>query len=302
MRSCQRNQEIIIINVKTCLSSIKSEKCRLCGSDGKLTDSHIIPDLFIRSLEAKLPTGKSGITQPTSILLSLRSDEVGGLRQRGSWEKKYGLKEHLLCRQCENRFSRYERCFRQLFYGNKKGPIRKIEIGTPFNMEAVFGLPAEIIGVRKLQVNYAKFKLFVLSLLWRSSVAKGKFFSKIDLGPHEAEIAALLNSEDPGPENRYFIVMIDLQFVGYGAEDMIRQPDAFRDEAQRAYSFVLGGFMLVIYVGAEGHLPPVPIRPFCLRGNGDLILVSTKAEPILKKWVVGLKQQGKLTQIIRESS
>jgi hypothetical protein len=47
-------------------------------------------------------------------------------------------------------------------------------------------------------------KLFQLSILWRASVAKGDFFSKVKLKPrHEEEIRKMLLNGEPGKEDRY---------------------------------------------------------------------------------------------------
>jgi len=95
--------------------------CKLCGSPEQLCDSHIIPDFYIRALEARIATGTKGQMQPTSILLSTRAEIEGGQRQRGIWENRVGMKEKLLCLKCENKLSKHERYFRNFFYGTNTG-------------------------------------------------------------------------------------------------------------------------------------------------------------------------------------
>src|SRR5438309_8138673 len=133
-----------MIKTKPTSKTPKPIACRLCGGPGPLTQSHILPDFFIRSLERRVPTGQSGQTQPTSIMMSLRPEEEGGQRQRGYWEKQSGLHEALLCNVCEGRFSRYESYFRNFFYGNKPPPLTKLAVGTPLNLSV--GLDADIVG------------------------------------------------------------------------------------------------------------------------------------------------------------
>jgi len=159
-------------------------KCRLCGTPGKLIDSHVIPDFFIRSLQRQIPTGKSGQPQPTSIMMSLRPGEEGGQRQRGYWEKQSGINEPMLCAGCESRVSQYENYFRTFFYGKNPSPLKKIPVGTSVDLSSFAGLDPDILGVRAVKMDYTQFKLFVLSLVWRASVAKGNFFEKICLGPN----------------------------------------------------------------------------------------------------------------------
>lgn len=270
-------------------------KCRLCGAHGKLIVSHLIPDFFIRSLQREVPTGKLGQTQPSSIMLSLSPEEEGGQRQRGYWEKRSGIIESMLCADCEGRFSRYENYFRTFFYGKNPAPLKKTLVGTSVDLSTFTGLDPDILGVTAAKLNYEWFKLFVLSLVWRASVAKGNFFKKISLGPrHEANLATILKTENPGPDDQYAIFMIDLQHAKYGLEDFVQQPDCVRDGAQRGCSFIIGGFMLVIFIAAAGHRPPDPVGSFCLRASGELLLVSCRANHIVRWWATRLKDAGKI--------
>ena len=104
-------------------------RCSLCKATGKLFNSHIYPDFFIRSLETKIATGAKGQKQPASIALSTRSDVKGGTKQRGYWEKKLGFKQMLLCQKCEMRLSEYESYFRGFFYGKNPAPLQKQVLG-----------------------------------------------------------------------------------------------------------------------------------------------------------------------------
>ena len=268
--------------------------CKLCGASGPLIYSHILPDFFIRSAERLVPKGASGHPQRTSILLSTRPEISGGQMQRGYWEKQVGIKEYLLCAACELRFSRYENYFRTFFYGNAPPPLQKIPVGKPADPGALAGAPSGIIGARFVSLDYCQFKLFSLSLLWRAGVSSGDFFARVDLGPHEARVGAMLNAEKPGVDADYATMLIDLRFGADGLEDFIQQPDYGKIEGQRGYSFVLGGFMLIIVVGAAGHLPPHPLAKYTIKSSGDLVLFSAKADPMLKWWGARLKSAGRI--------
>lgn len=139
--------------------------CKLCNGPGPLIDSHVIPDFFIRSLERRVATGQSGQSQPTSILLSTREEVKGGQRQRGYWERQVGVKEKLLCANCEGQFSRWEHYFREFFYGTHPSPLVKIPVGTPLDIGHASAVVSGLLGARAAHVNYTQFKLFILSLL-----------------------------------------------------------------------------------------------------------------------------------------
>ena len=56
--------------------------------------------------------------------------------------------------------------------------------------------------------DYAKLKLFFLSVLWRSGASSQPFFKSVDLGPHNMEIIrkAILES-NPGDSDFYATVL-----------------------------------------------------------------------------------------------
>src|SRR5205807_8245068 len=100
-----------------------------------------------------------------------------------------GLRERLLCDGCEGVIKRYEDYFARTWYG--QGVLPQF---APEHGEAVVtdGL------------DYAAFKLFHLSILWRASVATREEFRDVKLGPqHEDAIRRMLLAGDPGPADRY---------------------------------------------------------------------------------------------------
>src|SRR5439155_837633 len=53
-------------------------------------------------------------------------------------------------------------------------------------------------------LDYRPFKLCLLSILWRASIAKQALFSHVQLGSkHERTIRQMLIEDDPGPEDLY---------------------------------------------------------------------------------------------------
>ena len=79
-----------------------------------------------------------------------------------------GLRERLLCDECEGRLSRYETYFAGVWYG---------ESGLP----AV--IPEEATAVAKSDLDSVLFKLFHLSILWRASVATINDFAGVKFRP-----------------------------------------------------------------------------------------------------------------------
>src|SRR3546814_10391424 len=80
-----------------------------------------------------------------------------------------GVREQLLCRDCEQKFSKLERYASLVLQG-----------GAPGMDGQRNGSTVPVTGI-----DYAQFKLFRLSLLWRAGVATGRNLERVPLGPHE---------------------------------------------------------------------------------------------------------------------
>ena len=267
--------------------------CKLCCKHAELKHSHIVPDFYIRSLEERENTGSHGIAQPTSIALSTRADFRDGPKQRGYWEKRLGLKEYLLCEECEGKFQKLEIYARHLFYGNSPAPLKKLILGESIFVEPI-DKTGKLLDVRDVTVDYAKIKLYQMSLLWRASVATGEFFRTVNLGAkHEAKLQQFLVRCDPSAEDEYPCVIIDLRYEDGGCEDHILQTTAHRDDqGQRIYSMILGGFQFLYSVSA--HQATEVFQNCSVRPNGKMRLLVGNAEVVLQKWATLLKDAGKL--------
>ncbi len=114
--------------------------CRLCQKPGSLCESHILPNLAYK--ETIDPSG-----HPRMIVVSA----VAG-NPAVDKSKQTGFTEALLCKTCEGVFSRWE-----TYAANKL-----------WN----FPLPAPIQNqITLCDLDYPKFKLFLLSLIWSEHFA-----------------------------------------------------------------------------------------------------------------------------------
>lgn len=271
--------------------------CALCGNRGKLVQSHIIPDFFIRSIQGSKPMGKSGVPQPTSILLSTRPEVDSGEEGRGVWEKRTGLKQAMLCNDCEQRFSKHERWFREFFYG-KTFPLKKKSLGTVVLTVGTPGMP-DYNEIRRIAVDYAHLKLFVLSILWRASKAEGAFLRSVSLGAkHESRLAKMLINDDAGPETAYPVMLGNLKGNDGGSESYIEQPTSDRDDyGYRRSRLNFGGFQFVVYVGSENQPLPDEVMMFSIRPPGVLILPDVDDTPNIQRFASELGRRGGLAKL-----
>src|ERR1017187_7394954 len=213
-----------------------SMKCRLCHKEGDLRVSHIIPEFFRRGGGEYYPTGQGDhlqpFTQPLHATPGMRFDR----KQKGFWERQHGQVEYLLCDHCEQKLSVLEDYVKKFFYG-KSHPIR---LQLPLKEDPFF------------KADYRKMKLFQLSLLWRASVAKGSFFSTVQLtDKHRDKLRQMLLEGDPGSEHRYPCGLSRLtlsprmntllvQHKGT-LEAMLFAPVAHDHGSWRSFMFTMGG-------------------------------------------------------------
>lgn len=153
----------------------RSGVCALCLQPGPLQNSHIIPEF----LYALLYDEKHRYN-----VLSVQHGEPNRIEQKGA-------RERLLCLACERLLNGYETYASLVIKGGAKGISYRREGAIVF-----------------LQgIDYAKFKLFQLSVLWRAGVSSLPFFGHVQLGPHQEQLRKMVYTGDPGRSAEYpFII------------------------------------------------------------------------------------------------
>lgn len=235
--------------------------CALCRADSSLRNSHIIPEFLYDTLYDD---------QHRLHQLSTKPDTKNRLLQKG-------IREPLLCEGCEQRLSVTERYVSLVLNGG---------VGLTYKRE----------GKRLLLegLDYAKFKLFQLSVLWRASISSLPMFSQVSLGPHEERLRQMLLREDPGPPERYGCLMFLLLHEGQLVQDLIVQPTWARLVGHYAYRFVFGG-MVSLYVVSGHELPHYVTENFIQPSGTCIIRLQNMDELVfLIKTVSELHQIGKL--------
>lgn len=215
-------------------------KCRLCQNDRKLCDSHIVPEFLYGDLynaQHKL----MGIT---------------GKGNKGWKPLQKGIREYLFCSACEQHLNeKYEKPF-----------LKQWTIDSP--------LPGHIKqdSTYSAVYDYQTFKLFHLSILFRSSVSFLPTFQEVNLGRHEERIRNMLIIEDPGQEWEYPILAFAvLNGRGKVEKRLISRPICGRHEGHRAYGQIYGGAMWWILVSSHRN------DLFCrvgLQPSGKLTMVA----------------------------
>ena len=207
--------------------------CRLCGVYKTLRKSHIIPEFIYQPMY----DGKH------RFFLMRPNDE------RSVKPLQKGLAERMLCHGCEQMLSRFERYASDVMTGNSY-----ITISQTHDQVRISGL------------DYALFKLFLLSILWRASVSSLEFFKLVSLGPHEEKIRNMIIEERPGRPEEYGCIVTFSGLNGEDISDTMFNPEPFRWAGRRFCKFFFAGANWCFYCDSQ---PPTPhLRRLFLQSDG----------------------------------
>lgn len=210
--------------------------CPLCRNAEPLQNSHVIPEF----LYGPAYDEKHRIGVVTAGLRGLR------LLQKG-------IRERLLCRQCEQ--------------------FLNVHYEQPMSRAWSSLLPGKVHGDSYLLdgIDYRTFKLFHLSILWRASIARGPEWSSVSLGArHEQRLReALLEGAAP---DRDSYPLLGTVFVGPETRrpcfGWVMPPCANRLGSARVYTTLYGG--CAWHVVVANHVVVDPGNPFVLSEGGQL--------------------------------
>lgn len=235
--------------------------CKLCGEENPLKKSHIIPEFIYGSLYDE--------KHRFHILSTLKATKNAKLQK--------GIREHLLCEVCESKLSKYQRYASLVFSGASPTKVNK---------------DGKLITIEGL--DYKKFKLFALSVLWRASISTLPFFSQIKLGPHEEPIKKMIYKEETGETDTYPFMLAPVVFENEVLADLIIQPTWSRIQGHYSYRFVFGGIVWLYLVSK--HKPPKLILDKTLSEDGVMTMLEKEitSMPFIMDFVNELKLNGKL--------
>lgn len=209
-------------------------ECTLCLETRDLCHSHVIPEWLYEPLYDEIH----------------RYHVLPAARGAGTAFGQKGLRERLLCQPCETAFSRYEGYARGVLVGGAEIEILNLRGGI------------EIRGL-----DYAKFKLFQLSVLWRAGVAQQSFFSEVDLGGHSDQLRKMLRTQDPGGVSDFGCIMVPIIVDDQLLTDLITQPVSLTLSGNPLVRLVFGGHAWLYVVGtSDSH----PFANLFLRQDGTL--------------------------------
>jgi len=235
--------------------------CKLCGQENDLKDSHIIPEFIYTTLYDE---------KHRFHVISTNKAKKNTLLQKG-------VREFLLCTNCETLLSKNERYVNLVFSG--KIPVKSSKEGKLIHIEGL---------------DYSKFKLFALSILWKAGVSSLPMFEQVQLGPHEKIIRKMVASNDAGQRHEYPFILSPVFHEEELQSSMIIQPTWTRLDGHYAYRFVFGGLAWIFLV--SNHRAPPVLLNASISEEGVLTMIESDVSDMrfIVDMAVELKNTGKL--------
>jgi hypothetical protein len=223
-------------------------KCKLCFEEKELCKrSHIIPSFMYQDLFDE----KNRIYQIQS--------EGGTIKQRG-YRQTGEFDKDILCHSCDNEaLGKLDRYASLILYDgySKICGYREHPNGMKYSYCA--------------DIDYAQFKLFLLSILWRASISKRPLFDEVQLGPHEERIRQMLPDSDPGEQLEYPCLIMTSLHLKEHPNDIVAQPSHARVNGGHVYKFLIGGLFYIFFISK--HIIPSDLSDVAINSDGEVKII-----------------------------
>lgn len=182
-----------------------------------------------------------------------------GVRQTGEFDK------YILCQRCDNdRLGKLDRYASLILY---EGYPKIIEHRVRLD-----GMKYTYLA----ELDYTKFKLFLLSVLWRASVSIRPLFQEVRLGPHENIIRRMLLDGNPGDQLTYPCLIMTYLTLKNIPGDIVPPPSRSKVDGGFVYKFLIAGMIYVFFVSK--HIIPIGLQDVAISPKGELKIIHSPPE------------------------
>jgi hypothetical protein len=213
------------------------EKCKLCQQEKPLIKkSHIIPDFLYKC---------SGIYNEKHQIHKIEIREflkTKKIKYAPTGEYEGGL----LCKECDNELIGNLESYANRVLNGNLSPKEYINCQNYKNSND--GFEYTICE----NVDYNRFKLFLLSILWRASISSRKIFNDAKLNEVDNEnIRLMLINNNGGRINEYPVVTLSYTRDKNVPIDLIIQPIKSVCPDKTLITFLIAGFVYTFYISAN---------------------------------------------------
>ncbi|HCX20334.1 MAG: hypothetical protein CMB80_29550 [Flammeovirgaceae bacterium] len=169
---------------------------------------------------------------------------------------------NLLCQNCDNKIiGDLETYASKTLYGKGLPPEQAPVVINHKNQQGI-----QFSFVKN--IDYKKFKLFLLSILWRASISTRPFFNEVSLGPHEERLRKMIFEGNPGGEMDYPFQLKTYINDKSMPTDYIGQPRTMRYEGHRIVTFFICGIFYGFLVSS--HSKPTELNSTTIKKSNEL--------------------------------
>jgi len=221
--------------------------CKLCLKENQLRNSHVLPEFMYQNLY------NVDIRRFHSFEINL--DNLEDAKKR---IQQKGVREYLLCQQCETLLSRYENYAAETLYGkNLKNQTYLVEAQqTPDEKYFVYNYAG---------FDYQKFKIFLFSILWRLIISESFKTPKVDDEIVETLRGAILSENPLSPNDFGCLLQVVKYKKGQLAKGFILSPYMTGSKDEILNIFV-DGFIYSFYLQKDNTKE----ESFFLQENGRM--------------------------------
>lgn len=207
--------------------------CKLCLEEKELLKkSHILPEFLYRY---------SGVYDDKHRMHSFNSEDI--LQNRKIRKEQSGVYDcNILCANCDNVIiGSYERYASMVIYG-KDIPIESCpDCNTYGDTNSIFSICTNI--------DYTKYKLFLLSILFRTSISNDDFFDEVKLNSENEETIRKMVYEGNSGNYNDFPFLVSTFANSEITSDIFINPVRADGDGIITYTFVFAGMSYVFYEG-----------------------------------------------------
>ncbi|MBI0401354.1 hypothetical protein [Cyclobacterium marinum] len=228
-------------------------QCKLCEHEKELRRSHILPEFMYQNLYDASPRR----------FYTLNVDLDNSDESKRKIEQK-GIREYLLCGNCEVQLSKYENYAAETIYAKNLGNKAIIKKANKTPDQQFFSYEYE-------GFSYPDFKIFLLSILWRVIVSKSFNTPEVDENIVE-KIRLAVHKEDPLDFDDFGCLLQIIKYKnGKIAGGFILDPYLTKDERSPILNILIDGFMYSFYLNSKEL--SLDQKEFFLKKEGTMVIV-----------------------------
>jgi hypothetical protein len=208
-----------------------NRRCKLCELEKTLIKAHIIPESFYKEL----------YDENHRYIEVFQKDGI-----KNNQSRRKGLYDSgILCKDCDGKLGTlYDDYGAKVFWGYRNLPIKMKDHFDSFDPRVKW---------REVEnIDIARIKLFLLSILWRADVSGLNFYKDVDLGlSHSQRLRSMLMDNYEGGVEDYPILLFHYAVGQPKARQLLSSIIKHKIEGKTLYSIKLCGIMAVWFISTN---------------------------------------------------